>query len=414
VSTDWRDLPPVDEADRPEIREGFIPSQTFLRTMDRCDRAAMLYLLYRAGAGGHQLNRGSVVHETIDRLVRIMAEQEEAKMAPEIGRDVLYEVMADNPALQVSGEERDAARYMIAHWCKGVRIEPGTVLGIERTITLETGGFKVLIRPDLILDLGDGLCGIDDWKTAWPPDSEEFRRQAYDAYGRPRWAGNYQLNMAAVIAAFGTDEDGLSIGNFDRFRLRLGFPRKLYQVRPEEFEIDFRTVEVDRLQLQNFRDDLDLQLHRLREVCIGEGRWQPTPGSQCRECPAEYACPLPVILRPESQHAQLDSIEDLEKAATSVQILKAQAANLTARVKKAALRLEKDDPTVLDLRDGQRGVMCGSDIAMTFTPYEQEKIDTARLIADAEAGVNYGEKFNPEESKKIVRGEKFEKRKVAP
>lgn len=303
---DWRNLPPVPEEDQPDFPDGWTPSQTFLKRMDACDRAALLLLQHGGGAATHELNRGSIVHETADRLERILvkaqnertegvdnaaipeyevsvtehagylADQLEDRIPPELGRTVLYEVMADNPQLQISAEERDACRYMVDHLCRGARFEPGKIIGIEKTLTLETGGFRVLIRPDLIEEPEPRVCRIRDWKTAWPPDSEEFRAQAYDAHGNPRWAGNYQLNMSAVVAAFGITDDGLPLGNFDRFILDLEYPRIL-----RGDEIDRRRIEVDRLQVQSFRDDLDLQLRRLREVCIGKRKWQPTEGNHC-------------------------------------------------------------------------------------------------------------------------------------
>lgn len=434
---DWRDLPPIDPEAQPDFREGWTPSQTFLRTMDRCDRAALLHLQHGGGAATHELNRGSIMHETIDRLLRMLvasqgerapaaegdhafeyeattaekaeqlAEQLENKIPPELGRQVLYEVMHDNPEMQVSAEERDSLRYLIHHWCVGTEFEPGQIIGVEKTLTLETGGFRVLIRPDLIEDLGGGVCRIRDWKSAWPPDSEDFRAQAYDAHGNPRWAGNYQLNMAAVVAAFGITDDGLPLGNFDRFILDLEFPRIL-----RDDGIDQRRVEVDLLQVQAFRDDLDLQLRRLREVCIAKRKWQATAGNHCRECPAEVACPLPRVLRPESQMANLDAIEDLEEAAVNWKFMTDSSRRLKARMKKAA---EKLPDAALDLGDGLLGVRLGKDLALVFTETEKTEIlDRENLLAAAEAAAKFGEPFNREDHVKRRSSVTFDKTKVPP
>jgi len=441
-TTDWRDLPPIPEEAQPTFPPNWTPSQTFLRISDRCDRAALLYLQHGGGAASHELNRGSIVHETIDRLLRMLvrsqqerapgldtapapdyviddaathaeqvADQLENKIPPDLGKQVLYEVMADNPELQVSAEERDACRYMVDHWCRGTYFEPGQIIGIEKTLTLETGGFRVLVRPDLIRDLGGGVCRIDDWKTAWPPDSEDFRAQAYDANGNPRWAGNFQLNMAAVVAAFGVTDDGLPLGQFDRFQLSLGFPRIL-----REDGIDERTVEVDRLQLEAFREDLDLQLHRLREVCMGKRKWQATAGNHCNECPAEVACPLPRVLRPESQMADLDGLDDLEEAANKHFFMQRSGERLKRRIKKAA---ESMDPEALDtfIVDGKevRGVAIGAgdSVALVFVDVEKtEVLDRENLLAAAEAAANLGEPFDREEHVKRRQAVEFVKRKV--
>lgn len=436
----WRDLPPIDEAAQPTFYDDWAPSQTFLRTMDRCDRAALLYLQHRGGGATHELNRGGIVHEAIDRLLRMLvvsqreraagidgaavfeyeattaekaeqlAEQAENTIPPEMGREVLIEVMADNPEMQISAEERDACRYMIDHFCRGTTFEPGNIIGIEKTLTLETGGFRVLIRPDLIEEPEPRVCRIRDWKTAWPPDSEDFRAQAWDAAGNPRWAGNYQLNMAAVVAAFGITDDGLPLGNFDRFILDLEYPRIL-----RDDGIDQRRVEVDRLQVQAFRDDLDLQLKRLRAVCMGKRKWQATPGNHCRECTAEVACPLPRVLRPESQNANLDTIEDLEKAGTTWNFMSGAAQRLKSRLKKAAETFPDEDLYLGDDEHGEPilGVRIGKDLALVFASTRTVKIpDKENMFAAAEAAAKLGEPFNRDDHVKVSEGVKFEKKKM--
>jgi hypothetical protein len=442
----WRDLPPIDPEAQPHFPEDWTPSQTFLRIHDNCDRAALLYLKHGGGAATHELNRGSLVHETLERLLRMLvasqreraadldtepaadyviddpaahaedvAVQLENSIPPELGRQVLYEVMADNPELQISAEERDACRYMVDHWCRGTErnggFEPGSIIGIEKTLTLETGGFRVLVRPDLIRDLGGGVCRIDDWKTAWPPDSEDFRAQAYDAAGNPRWAGNYQLNMGAVVAAFGVTDDGLPLGNFNRFQLALGFPRIL-----REDGIDERIVEVDRLQLESFREDLDLQLHRLREVCMGKRKWQATAGNHCGECPAEVACPLPRVLRPESQMANLTTLDDLEEAANKHFFMQRSGERLKRRIKKAAESMVPEDLDTF-IVDGKevRGVAIGAgdSVALVFVDVEKtEVIDRENLLAAAEAAANLGEPFDRNDHVKRRQSVEFVKRKI--
>lgn len=412
MTANWRDLPPIPEEGQPAFPDTWTPSQTFLRYHDRCDRSALLHVQHGGGASTHELNRGSLFHLTVERLLRLLIKEGEPTVPPEIGRDVLYEVMAENSELQVSAEERDSLRYMVNHWCRGTVWEPEKIIGIEKTLSLETGEFRVQVRPDVVLDLGGGICEVKDHKTAWPPDSEDFRAQAYDAHGNPRWAGNFQQNMAAVVAAFGVTDDGLPLGNFDRFVLSLEYPRIL-----RDDGIDKRVVEVDRLQVQAFRDDLDLQLRRLREVCIGKRKWQATAGNHCRECPAEVACPLPRVLRPESQNANLDSIADLEKAATTWNFMSASAQRLKSRLKKAAESFPDSDLTLGTDENGEPilGVRCGKDIALVFAPTETEKIiDRDNMFAAAEAAAKFGEPFNRDDHVKRSEGVSFAKRKIPP
>lgn len=408
---DWRDLPAVSPEGQPDLPEDWTPSQTFLKYLDTCDRSAYLYLRYRGGASTHPLNRGGIFHECVERLIRILIEQGEKKIPPEVARDVLYETMRDNPEAQVSAEERDSLRYLIYHWAVGTEFEPAKIIGVEKTLTLETGGFRVLVRPDLIEDLGGGVARIRDWKTAWPPDSEDFRAQAYDAHGNPRFAGNFQLCFSAILAAFGITDDGLPLGNFSRFILDLEYPRIL-----RDDGIDRRRVEVDRLQVQAFRDDLDLQLHRLREVNLGKRKWQPTAGNHCAECPCELKCPLPRVLRPESQMANLETKDDLEEAANKHFFMQRSGERLKRRIKKAAQAMSPEDLDVFVV-DGQevRGVAIGAgdSVALVFVDVEKEEIiDRANLLAAAEAAAKLGEPFDRADHVKQRQSVEFVKRKV--
>jgi hypothetical protein len=409
--TDWRDLPPVAEEEQIEIPE--IPSQTFLKHHDRCDRAAYLYQRYKAGAGSHELNRGAVQHDVMAALTKEhIIGQGESTVPPELGKRRLYEYLDEHPELQVSAVERDAMRYMIANWCLGSWFDPDRILAVETTLTLEIGGFTIIGRVDLAEDLGIDMVQVTDYKTSFDmPDSDEFKAQAYTPEGDPRFAGNYQTQIYALLMAEGKLDDGLPLpGNYERFRQRLVFPRYL---RPEG--LAYREVVVSRKQLGDFRVDIEHQLRRLREVNGAKRKWQPTPGTHCRECPAEYACPLPKLLRAESQLADLDSIEDLERAGASWSFMSKRAANLKARIKKAAIRLGNEDPSVLDLGGGDRGVYIGRDQGLVFIPTDSEEIkDKERFRLAVEGAVEYGHPFDWEDHVNYRQGTKFDKRNLPP
>jgi RecB family exonuclease len=410
TTIDWRDLPPVDEAERPLITPGWQPSQTFLRTHDRCDRAAMLYLNYAAGAGSHELNRGAIVHEVIARLTRLAVEHGEGRLdSPEIAKDELLDYLREHPNLQLSAAERDACRYMVSNWAVGEYFDPEAVIAIETPISLEVGGYVIEGHPDRAEDVGGGTIEITDYKTSFaPPD--DFKTQAFDPEGRPFFAGNFQTQIYALLVAFGTFPDGMTLGDgFERFKLRLAFPRHL-----RAGSLLDRVAVITRAQLLDFKLDLESQLQRLTDVNLGEGKWQPTPGSHCRECPAEFACPLPRILRPEAQHAQLDSIEALERAAASAWFMGERAKVLKRRVKKAAERLAESDPEALDLGDGEKGVRIGRDLAYVFVPTQREELDKTGLFEAIEAAKLGGDEVNPADFYKRTEGVGFEKVKVGP
>lgn len=420
---DWRELPPVDEAEQPKLPADWNPSQTFLKYHDRCDRAAMLYLLYQAGAGSHELNRGLIFHEVIEALTLLAVvggegvveawgeDRSHTVPPPEVGKDFLLAYLDEHPHLQVNAVERDALRYMVANWCVGEYFNPEQVIGIELPFTLEIGGFTVQGHVDRADDLGGGMLQVVDYKTSFAmPTDEEFKAQAFTRDGRPYFAGNFQTMLYALGLVFGETELGAIGQDFDRIRLVLRFPRYL---RPDG--LASREVVVTREQLLDFKLDVEQQLRRLAEVNLGERRWQATPGNHCRECPAEYACPLPKLLRPESQHANLDTLEDLEKAGAAWYFMSTRSARLKARIKKAAERLGEDDPALLDLGEDGIGVRIGTDLALLFVPTETEKIrDKAELREAIEATAQYGESFDWTEHFSHTDGTKFDKRKVTP
>lgn len=413
----WRDLPPVPVERRPHIRPEFRPSQTFLKLHDRCDRAAMLYLTYRAGSGGHAMNRGSIFHDVVADLSRLMIRRDESKLdSPEIAKEYLAEYMAEHPELQVEARERDDLRGMVTNWALGEIIVPERVIAVENTFTLEIGGFTIVGRIDRADDLGGGTMEVIDYKTSFAmPSDEDFAAQSFRDDGTPRWAGNFQTMIYALALAFGVFEGGFVVGqDFDRFKLSLRFPRYL---RPEG--LGQRSITVTREQLLDFKLDVEGQLQRLRDVNIGEGRWQPTPGAHCSECPAQGACPLPMVLREESQLSGAEPA-DLQRLAANAVFMEKRLRDLKGRIKKRALQFgdpEHPDynPAVLDLGNGDRGIRAGRDLAFLFIPYESETIKDKRAMIDAmDRHVKYGEPFDYADHVRPSEGTKFEKRKVAP
>lgn len=406
---DWRNLPAVPVEDRPVLAADWRPSQTFLRTHDRCDRAAMLYLKYKSGAGGQALNRGSVFHDVAKNIAEHAFVHKEPKVDPETGKDLLIEFLDQNPHLQVEAAERDDLRWMVVNFCLAEFFDVERLVAIESTFDLEIGGFHIVGRIDRAENLGGGLLEVIDYKTSpGMPNDKEFRPPTYRDDGSPRWAGDFQTNTYALATWLGTF-DGFAIGEgYDRFKLSLRFPRFLY---PDG--LGQRSVIVTRKQLLDFKFDLEQQLRRLKDVNLGEGRWQPTPGEvACKYCPAEYACPLPKLLRADAQLANSESIEDLERIATSAEFMSKRATALRSRVKARALSLEEEHPGILDLGDGSRGIRCGTDVALVFQSGVSETIDKQGLAAAAERAASYGEPFKLEDHVKVSTPTNFKKRKI--
>lgn len=435
---DWRNLPPVSEAEQPEIPA--VPSVTFLEKHDRCDRAAMLSLKHKGGAGSHPLNRGGLVHIAMDRctneavaawresreltdedraraheLAAVDAESEAdaeadaavmidenggARVSPEHAKDVLLEVMGENPHMQCSAKERDAARAMMHNWAMGSYLRPDKIIAIEQTLTLELAGFVIRGKPDLVQTVGPTALEVIDYKTSWAmPTADEFAGTAWQDGEPIGFAGDFQTELYALLIAFGRFPDGLGLpGSYEHFRLAQRFPRYL---RAEG--IAEREAWVSRKQLVDFRFDVELQLRRLRDVNGAERRWQPTPGSHCGECPAPYECPLPAHLRAESQLADADATT-LEKFAASANFMSGRASQLVRRIRKRAEQLGLDE------------VRIGRDLAYVFRHSDTSKRKTtqAQLESAIDAAARFGEPFEYRDHYTYTQSTKFEKRKVPP
>lgn len=405
---DWRHLPPVPEAKRPEIADDWKPSQTFLKHHDVCDRSAMLYLTHRAGSGGHELNRGAIFHDVIATLTRKAIREKEPRIPAEWGKDELLAYYRENPDVQVSAKERDALRVMVYNWCVGEYFDPTKVLLVETSFRLEIGGFVVVGRIDRADTNGYGRLDVIDYKTSYNmPDREEFIPQAYAPDGRPYFAGNFQTMLYATALAFGTLDDGMRLEGFEEYGLELVYPRHL-----QSGELARRPVTVTSQQLLDFKFDVESQLERLRDVNLGEGRWQPTPGSHCGECPAEYECPLPPVLRPESQLANA-TVDDLERMAARWNFETGRNTDLKKRIKARAEAIEAENPEALDLGNGDRGIRIGEDLALVFLPYDRESVKSAARLAEAaEEAAHYGGKLDLTRHFRRSVGTQFEKRKV--
>jgi RecB family exonuclease len=404
----WRDLPPIPVAEREpalaRLSTNRAPSVTFLGKHDTCDRSAFLYEKHRGGPPTHQLARGSVFHEVVADLTNELAERGEHEIPPELAKDRLLEVLERQLELTPSAYERDQLRGMLYNWSVGSYFWPERIIGVELDLDLKLGDWTIRGRVDLVEQADDWTLDITDYKTQWdmPRSSEdaEWAQGGRDENGNPRFGGTFETEVYALLAAFGTTPDGSRIGDgVERFRVFLRFPRYL-----REEGLAYRAAEIDRKQLVDFRFDVESQLRRLQRQ-LETGKWQPTPGSQCGRCPAEYECPLPRHLRPESQLAGPDvTVEDLEQAATSHYFMQRRTTQLKSRIRKAADRL------------GLSMVRIGAgdgDLALVFQHRDSEKItNKEKLRTDVEGAVEYGHPFKWEDHVTYSQWTEFDKRKV--
>lgn len=399
---DVRKMPPVPPDENVELDDGYV-SQTMLNYHDRCDRSAYLYRRWSGGAPAHALNRGTLFHIFAERALRYLIEEDEPQLPPEIGKDIMLDVLRDNPTLAVPARERDVLRELAWNWCEGVTIpEPRTrIVGVEEPMTLKLGRWTIRARIDLILQ--GKFLDVTDWKTSWAlDDSVEFEASGElvvdPRSGKAKWGGNFQTQVYATLIAFGHNADGLALGHdIDFFRLGYAYPRWLRRKGPHA-ELATKSCIVRREQLLDFKLDLEVQLDRL-EASLASGEWQPTPGTHCSECPAPRACPLPRHLRPDSQLPLDAPIEEAIELAQWWHFTTGDTRDVKRRLK-AWGKVNGAIPYGKDL-----------ELAFSDSPVEEVR-DKPAMWAAIEAATKYGEPFDRTKHVRRRSSTKFDKRKV--
>jgi hypothetical protein len=89
-----------------------------------------------------------------------------------------------------------------------------------------------------------------------------------------------------------------------------------------------------------------------------------------------------------------------------------RSSKLKSRIRSAAERLEEEQPGVLDLGNGDRGVRIGRDLAFIFVPREGEEIKDKAALAEAMEAAERGEPFIRGDHFRQTEGTEFVKRKV--
>jgi PD-(D/E)XK nuclease superfamily len=378
----WRDLPPVD--DPLEAPDEKIVGQTFLRHFDRCDRAAYLYRKHEGGPASAELNRGAIFHTFAARAIRHLIDQGERQLPPEVAKDMIAEVLVEHAHLTVPAHERRALRYMAYHFAEGTYFDPTAIVGVEQSLSLQLGDWLLRGRVDLLEQVGPARLDVTDWKTSFDTGSQEEH------------ANDFQTHNYAMLVAFGVTPEGLRLGDgIDFFGLKKGFPRFLY-----DDGIAMREHVVNRIELSEFREDLEVTLKRLEANFVSQ-KWQPTPGSHCAECPSELECPLPRHLRPDSQ-LNAATREEAESLASWHYLITRQAAQAKKVIKAFADR------------NGYDGIRQGRDLALVFNPVTKRSVDHDGLPVAVEGAVEYGTEFDLSEYVKTSSYVGFDKRKTPP
>ena len=352
---DLRRQPPLPEDQRPERPSRL--SQTMLRHFANCRHSAYLYLKFRGGPGSHQMERGTALHRVAERMGKEALETGEPTVPHELVREIVNEVVAD-PDILIAPSEIDGLHVQAYHLAQALAFDPETLVGIERKVVMEIGGWRIVGKIDVawVVEL---TAGVRDYKTtmnlpdnsAWGPGitddgKKRIRRFLFQAllyalllkYGRPvsrcdtcegrgyaatdcgfcggkpvgdaaTWLDGKPRPAAACPRCGETSEwcvdcDGAGeiiedtplAPRAEKFDVGEWYPAYMYEDDQGAQRLVERSTVIELPELENHRRWLEALVGKV-DHAFESGEWPAVPGSHCNECPAQRLCPIPAVLR---------------------------------------------------------------------------------------------------------------------
>ena len=294
------DLPPMPESFR----------QSFTSLAEGCAHAAYLSTQHE-NRQTPAMTRGSIVHDVIDRMTKLLVEEGESRCPPELAKTLANEALAESDA-NLSSAEADVVRLCAYHWALGSEVNPSTFVGAEIPMALDAGNGLTITGTIDRLDIEGTTATIRDWKSSLYAPSVEAAAE------RP------QLRTYATLLCLGLlrGEDQPLGRHIEQVELRYEFVR----LPLSDGVLTNRTFWLDRHELHDHQRSLEALAGRLRR-CWDTGYFPASTGSWCSICPARAECPIP-----DADHPYASQIQTEEDAkAAGEQFLHNKAATDRAR-----------------------------------------------------------------------------------
>lgn len=323
-------------------------SQTFLKHYDLCPRSAFLYQQHKGEAQTAAMVRGQAFHEITERSVRLMMEQEEPTVPPDVVKVITHEVLSELP---VPTQEHDVIREAADRWSREFAIDPTAVIACETLFVLPLEGWEVRCRIDHAELRDDGRrVEVKDWKSSlWVPSWDEISRKRPDGTIA---AKQFQLVLYALVLAYGHPalerpyedhgpsgqlvdsgwveeiQEGPPVASHaDTFDLEYVYPMR----EDPEGRMMRRPMSLTRLELEEYKASLVSVLHRLTRS-IETGDWPAIVSDDaCGICPAPAECPIPLSAR--GLHGAIESPEQAALMAGWLHHSKQENATITRELK---------------------------------------------------------------------------------
>jgi hypothetical protein len=100
------------------------------------------------------MHRGSAGHLIAERMGRHALEYGEPTVPHELVREIVNEVVAE-PDILIAPGEIDFLHVLGYHFAEALTFDPETIVGLERKVVLEIGGWLIVGKIDLAWVKGD-------------------------------------------------------------------------------------------------------------------------------------------------------------------------------------------------------------------------------------------------------------------
>lgn len=343
-------------------------SQTMLRHFNGCERAGYLYQETRGLVQTQAMVRGSAGHGVLEAGTKLMIENDEPSIPPELLKVIVDEALVRWP---VAIEEHDYMREFAYRWASQTTIDPEAVVAVEQLFVLRIAGWDIRCKIDFAELRNGGSQGhVEDYKTG-------MGAPAYDDIARKRSDGtiatkNFQLILYALCLVFGLpvrvedcpechgtgyllemDMTGLSGAEAESMLVEGQGLRAIGKMPPcaycshgrvetvepfpvapraQEVIAEFvypgieiqsgedkgkilrRTMGLTRLEMEEYLGSVEAIVKRL-ERAEQSGKWDPiVSDASCGECPCSARCPIPEDLR--DHRGVINTMEELVEACT--------------------------------------------------------------------------------------------------
>lgn len=291
---------------------------TLLRHYNSCPRSGLMYQANKGTVQNVAMVRGSAFHAICERATKLMVEQGEPVIPPELVKDIVGDVLTD---YAVPMEEHDRLREMTYRWATEWAIEPSNVIACEDLFVLDVAGWKVRAKVDFAeLRLDGRQLYIGDYKSgAGAPNGDDVGRKRPDG---SLSAKSLQLIVYALAVKYGKRVIVDAAGNerpepspAARAQEMIG-EYVFAAIEDSEGHMLRRTVGLTALEMSEYLESLKALVTRLGRA-EQSGDWPAIVSSAgCAECPCPSRCPIPADLREHN-----GTITDVAQAASMLEAM---------------------------------------------------------------------------------------------